>query len=100
MDSYTDARGWVGRRRVHVSIRLSLRNVLEMLACRGVTLAPYSIWRRVQRYVAEVEKASTQNLAVARAARKDRSIMKSRTAILPAVESRVNDVPATNELMP
>jgi hypothetical protein len=26
--------------------------------------------------------------------------MKSRTAILPAVESRVNDVPANNELMP
>jgi transposase-like protein len=42
--------------RWYISYRLSLRDLVEMLAERGLEVYPSTIWRWVQRYVPEFEK--------------------------------------------
>ena len=42
--------------RWYISYRLSLRDLVEMLAERGLELYPSTIWRWVQRFVPEFEK--------------------------------------------
>ena len=42
--------------RWYISYRLSLRDLAEMMADRGLGLYPSTIWRWVQRFVAEFEK--------------------------------------------
>ena len=42
--------------RWYISYRLSLRDLTEMMAARGLALYPSTIWRWVQRFVPEFEK--------------------------------------------
>ena len=42
--------------RWYISYRLSLRDLTEMMAERGLELYPSTIWRWVQRFVPEFEK--------------------------------------------
>jgi transposase-like protein len=42
--------------RWYISYRLSLRDLAEMLAERGLDVYPSTIWRWVQRFVPEFEK--------------------------------------------
>ena len=42
--------------RWYISYRLSLRDLVEMMAERGLDLYPSTIWRWVQRFVPEFER--------------------------------------------